>query len=74
LNIPTFTIRIPCFTFKRLPTSQTWHGANELQAAVLKETNPLDHNSAHELRSSGYRKASPLNHSTSFAKLEVFLE
>jgi hypothetical protein len=24
---------------KRLPTSQTWHGANELQAAVLKETN-----------------------------------
>lgn len=49
---------------KRLPTSQTWHGANELQAAVLKETSPLNHNSTHELRSSGYREASPLNHST----------
>lgn len=64
---------------KRLPNSQTWHGANELPSSVHRATSAQNHKSTNELRTSGYRElnyggkemrgsiyreSSPLVHST----------
>lgn len=52
---------------KKLPTSQTWHGANELRTAV-NNSNSQNYNSLYGQRSTVLRDSSPLNHSTPYSK------
>lgn len=52
---------------KKLPTSQTWHDASDLRAAV-NDTNVHHYSSVYGQRSTMLRDSSPLNHSTPHSK------